>query len=164
MYMELELIYRICLGILKTDQWKPNSKMNQGMSIASTPTLFITLLPRKEGKGQIKREEIRSERLTCSDHGYIRLDREPKPRRPTRFIYRMSHFLPPLSCTLFLPAAPSSFPLLLVFPALPPGCHEPSDPTRILCNCEERALMTRPTNTAKTDLHSTRKQQSTLNR
>jgi hypothetical protein len=28
-----ELMYRICLGILKTDQWKPNSKMNQGKSI-----------------------------------------------------------------------------------------------------------------------------------
>jgi hypothetical protein len=56
MYRETELINRICLGILKTDQWKPNSKMNQGMSIPSTPTLFFTLWERGE-----QREEKRGD-------------------------------------------------------------------------------------------------------
>jgi hypothetical protein len=55
MYREIELMNRICLGILKTDQWKPNSKMNQGTSIPSTATLFFTLFYRKEGKGESKR-------------------------------------------------------------------------------------------------------------
>jgi hypothetical protein len=54
--------------------------------------------------------------------------------------------------------------LLACIRAFPPGCHEPSVPTPILWNRTKRELMTRPTSTAKTDLHSTRKQQSTLNR
>jgi len=41
---EWELMHRICLGILKTDQWKPNSKMNQGKSKPLIPTLFFARL------------------------------------------------------------------------------------------------------------------------
>jgi hypothetical protein len=53
-FREKALTDRICLGILKTDQWKPNSKMNQGTSIPSTPTLFFHALPQERGE---KREE-----------------------------------------------------------------------------------------------------------
>jgi hypothetical protein len=44
MYRARELIYRICLGILKTDQWKPNSKMNQGKPMPLSLALFLTRL------------------------------------------------------------------------------------------------------------------------
>ena len=38
MHRGKELTTRICLGILKTDQWKPNSKMNQGEFTMTFPS------------------------------------------------------------------------------------------------------------------------------
>jgi len=51
MHRGKELTTRICLGILKTDQWKPNSKMNQGMSISSSPSSILVTGARAKGEG-----------------------------------------------------------------------------------------------------------------
>ena len=88
-YRERKLTCRICLGILKTDQWKPNSKMNQGkFPCYCHPQVYLQKGEEMRGRWKEDRE---CGRLTFSDHGYIRPDRESKPRRPSRFIYRMSH-------------------------------------------------------------------------
>jgi hypothetical protein len=49
MFRERVLTYRICLGILKTDQWKPNSKMNQGTSLLNCHSLFHAF-PQERGE------------------------------------------------------------------------------------------------------------------
>jgi hypothetical protein len=57
MYRARELMYRICLGILKTDQWKPNSKMKQGKFSPTSNQPLPLLMPISMSNIHMERRE-----------------------------------------------------------------------------------------------------------
>ena len=126
--------------------------------------LFLMIYPGvraiREGSGR-ERNIVLGTALTNSHHGYIRFNREPQPGRSIGLIYRMSPLS--LSTTFFTPSHRPPWSLrLLSFSSSDLGAAPFYTTYHVVRSWHE--LTSRPTNTVKIDLDSTRKQQSTLNR